>query len=180
MVVAATRADAAQAQQIDSLVGPARERQLNRKSLATRRIVQSVLSNHSLPDHYKFHLFILEPETQQLVPSFTADDSDAENWPVGVGATGEAWRREAYVVQRNEQITQDLGVEGDRALRYEHLAVVASMPVLDDQDQILAVLTGSGTTDDGRLLSEDGFDRHKESAVVTARVLVDVLEMDSL
>jgi hypothetical protein len=51
------------------------------------------------------------------------------------------------------------------------------MPVRSARNEVMAILTGSSTTDDGRLTSPDGKDRHAELADVLARVLIDILQV---
>lgn len=167
-----------QTEQIGDLVGPALERRAKQKALAARRLLLLLLAHDPrLLPNYKFRLYTFDALRGELIPVFAPEDSDAESWPVGTGVTGEAWRRGEYVIARGSAVWDTTsGLTAQQRARYEHLAVVASMPVRDDRQNLVAILTASSRLDDGRLASPDGYDRHSELAQICGRILVDIAE----
>jgi hypothetical protein len=117
---------------------------------------------------------VAEPQVQALYlrqPARRAHSSvcttrfGRESWPAGQGVTGEAWRRGEYVLARGEAAWDNTyGLTEAQQSRYRHLQVIAAMPVRDDSQHMLGVLTVSSRRDDGRLASPDGYDRHSELA----------------
>lgn len=176
VVVAFTaRSTLEQTERIEELVEPALTRREQQKVLAARRLLGLLLTRETgLPDHYTFRLYTFDLLRQELIPIY-APTTTAASWAVGEGVTGEAWRRGAYLVARGSEVsdgTYRLSPEKQR--RYAHLQVVAAVPVLDDRERKIAILTGSSATDDGHLVSPSGFDRHQELAQIAGRILTDI------
>jgi hypothetical protein len=177
LVWVTSRAALRQGEQLEELLGPALERRAKQKTLAARRLIEQLLKDgHPIPG-YKFRLYMLDDVKNELIPVFAPVGSDAESWPVGQGVTGEAWRRGTYITVRGEATHDDTyHLSSEQQTRYAHLDVIAALPVLDDRGRPIAVLTGSGTRDAGRLVSADGYDRHQELAQVVGRILIDIVE----
>jgi hypothetical protein len=131
-----------QSEQVDELVGPALDRREQQKTLASRRLLLLLLTEKTgLPSHYKFRLYTLDAERQQLMPAYAPQESDAETWQVGYGVTGQAWKRGEYVVARGEQVSDGtFGLTPQQQNRYNHLKVVAALPIRNDRDQMIAIL----------------------------------------
>jgi hypothetical protein len=169
-----------QTEQLEELVGPALDRRQQQTILASRRLLLLLLTERTgLPSHYKFRLYTFDAQRQALMPAYTPDESDAESWQVGYGVTGQAWRLGEYVAARGDEVSDGTyGLTAQQQTRYRHLRVVAALPVRNDRDQIIAILTGSSATDDGRLVSQDGRDRHQELAQIAGRILIDITRID--
>jgi hypothetical protein len=169
-----------QSEQVEELVGPALDRREQQKILASRRLLLLLLTEKTgLPPHYKFRLYTLDAERQHLMPAYAPEESDAESWQVGYGVTGQAWKRGEYVTARGDQVSDGtFGLTPQQQNRYAHLNVVAALPIRSDREQMIAILTGSSSIDDGRLLSQDGWDRHQELAQITGRILIDIARFD--
>jgi hypothetical protein len=169
-----------QSEHVEELVGPALDRRQQQKILASRRLLLLLLNERTgLPAHYKFRLYTFDPDRQALMPAYAPEDSDAESWQVGYGVTGQAWKRGEYVIARDAEVSDDTyGLTPQQQHRYQHLKIVAALPIRNDRDQMIAILTGSSSTDDGRLRSQDGWDRHQELAQIAGRILMDIARMD--
>jgi hypothetical protein len=167
-----------QGERIDELVGPALERRGKQKQLAARTLLTLLLTgDHGLPNTYRFHLYTPDEVNEEMVPVF-APQPRPPNWKYGVGVTGEAWRRKAYVIARGTE-THDgtYNLTPELQAKYADVAVVAALPVRDDRGKPIAVLTGSSHIDDGHLASADGYDRHQELAQIAGRILQDIVEL---
>jgi len=167
-------------EQVEELVGPALSRRQQQKILASRRLLLLLLTEQTgLPSHYKFRLYTFDPERQALMPAYAPAESDAESWQVGYGVTGQAWRRGEYVAARGDEVSDDTyGLTPQQRTRYHHLRIVAALPIRNDRDQVIAILTGSSSNDDGRLVNQDGWDRHQELAQIAGRILSDIARID--
>lgn len=178
VVYLTSRSALAQGERIDELLEPALERRGKQKQLAARRLIGLLLKrDHGLPSHYRFHLYLPDEVRHEMTPVYPAE-GDPPSWRYGCGVTGEAWRRKAYVVARGVA-THDatFRLTPSQKKQYANLQVIAALPLWDDRQRPIGVLTCSSSNDDGRLVSADGFDRHQELAQICSRILIDVVEL---
>lgn len=179
VVTATTR----QSEQVEDLVGePSDHREVQREA-AGRRLIRALLGGRptTMPDSYEFRLF-LPNEEGTLMPSFESSEGiePSEGWAPGRGATGTAWERNSYVVVAGENVSDaTYGLTPEQQQRYRSLQVVASAPVQNARGRAIGVLSVSSINDDGRLRSPEGLAEHVELAQVVARILIDIVQLDS-
>ncbi|SRR6266496_57274 len=180
IVARTSRRALTQSEQVEELIGPALDRRQQQKILASRRLLLLLLTEKTrLPSHYKFRLYTFDPERQALMPAYAPEESDAESWQLGYGVTGQAWKRGEYVTARGDDVSNGtFGLTPQQQTRYHHLKIVAALPIRNDRDQMIAILTGSSPIDDGRLINQDGWDRHQELAQIAGRILMDIARID--
>jgi hypothetical protein len=164
---------------VESLVGRVRVRRTEQRTLAANRLLTTLLRYGSgFPSHYEFRIFIYDPETDRLIPSYepAASPGPSEGWPVGAGATGFAWENNEYVLVRGQAVSDGTyGLTKEQQKQYADLQVVAAMPVRNERNEVVAILSVSSETDDGKLASPEGQQKHQELAMVVGRVLIDLL-----
>lgn len=130
----------------------------------------------------EFRLFLYDEERHRLLPALDPDRDPelSEGWAIGQGVTGEAWRREAYVIATGAECSDDtFGLNADQQERYRDLVVVAAAPVVNAKGRMLAVLSGSSRDVGSRVGTPEGFDAHVVLAAAVARILVDLLHWAS-
>jgi hypothetical protein len=164
---------------VRQLVGHVKRRRDETRRLAADRAFAALLqSGTGLPNHYLFRVYIYDPDIDRLVATYDPDGkaSSATQWEPGQGATGVAWEREEFVLATGERAFDDTyGLTPEQQRRFKDLEVVAAMPVRNERDEVIAVLTGSSKTDDGVLISDQGFEQLQELALIVGRLLVDLL-----
>ncbi|MDQ3710189.1 MAG: hypothetical protein M3387_12945 [Actinomycetota bacterium] len=168
-----------QQDQLDELLEPPLERRDLQRRVAGARLIPALLASSGFPASYEFRLYLLDADEDRLLPSYEPEGSPSSTgWAVGQGVTGRAWQTGEYDAARGEALVDPgYGLDAEQLQRYAGLQVVAAMPVRSARNEVMAILTGSSTTDDGRLTSPDGKDRHAELADVLARVLIDILRV---
>jgi len=124
-----------------------------------------------------FHLYLFDEQRELLLPAFEGHPHPGQGWKPGAGAVGEAWVSGEYVLVRGEEVSDDTyGLTPAQQHRARNLAVVASMPVTNAGDEVIAVLSASSTDSGSALGTAEGFDAHLLAAQQVARVLVDLLQ----
>ncbi len=104
----------------------------------------------------------------------------ADDWPIGHGAVGTAWRDGEIVVARGDEITAGMGsLAPERAARYRDLAVIVALPVFDAGRRPIAVLSASSRDPSHGLDSDETLSDLLAATEVVARVLVDLLGWSS-
>lgn len=173
VVVATTR----QGVLVDELADKRRARRGAQSELAARVLLQTLLRHHGFPGHYQFRLFFYDEEQRKLVPAYDPNGAAASTgWKPGQGVTGMAYQTGNYQQARGTGLTEARwGLTPAQKQRYAAMAVVAAVPIKDDDDRLLAVLTGSSEKDDGQLVSSGGQNKHRALSEVAARVLLDVI-----
>lgn len=168
-------------EQVEGLLGTVQRRRSERRQLAARRVLASLLKcGTELPDHYLFRVFVYDADADRLIVSYDPEGRHPPaTWKPGQGATGAAWKRKKYVLAEGDAVADDtFGLTADQKETYKDLKVVAATPVHDDKGNVIAVLTGSSKVDDGVLASGDGFRKQEELAIIVGRVLIDLLGDD--
>ena len=124
------------------------------------------------------HLFLYDGDAGQLVPAFEEDpDRPAESWSPGRGAVGIAWQeRELVVVEGSACFDETFGLTPEQQQRYQALAYVVAVPVLNAGGDAIAVLSASTQDLGSPLGAEEGQLALVALAEYIARVLVDVLK----
>lgn len=124
-------------------------------------------------------LYLYDAELGRLRPVMLPDekDEDVEEWAIGQGATGTAFEREEFVLAEGDAVwDRTHGLKEEQSERFRHLTAVASMPVFNASDEIIAVLTASTAKPrGGALVTEDGYIDLLSRALAVARVLIDLL-----
>ena len=124
-----------------------------------------------------FHLYLFDEQRELLLPAFEGHPSPGQGWKIGAGAVGEAWATGDYVLVRGPEVSDETyGLSPAQQHRARNLAVVAAMPVINGNNEVIAVLAGSSTDPDSALATSGGFDAHLLTAQEVARVLVDLLQ----
>lgn len=162
---------------VDELADKRRARRGAQSELAARVLLQTLLRHHGFPGHYQFRLFFYDEEQRKLVPAYDPNGAAASTgWKPGQGVTGMAYQTGNYQQARGTGLTEARwGLTPAQKQRYAAMAVVAAVPIKDDDDRLLAVLTGSSEKDDGQLVSSGGQNKHRALSEVAARVLLDVI-----
>lgn len=127
----------------------------------------------------EYRLFVLDEMQGRLLPVFEPEEGGvpSHGWEVGHGVTGVAYERGEYVcVHGRAAHDGTYGLTPDQQRRYEHLRVVAAMPVRNASGSIVAVLSGSSESPDSLLGTPDGYERHQGAALMVGRVLIDLLK----
>jgi hypothetical protein len=100
-----------------------------------------------------------------------------DEWEVGQGATGEAYRRGEYVLATGDSVWNErYGLTPDQQRRYRDLTAVAAMPVETASGEVMAVLSASSKEVGTPLARDDGYEEHFLKATLVARILVDLLK----
>lgn len=126
----------------------------------------------------EFRLFFYFADRGRLLPVLDPDRDPerSEGWAPGQGVTGEAWRREDYVLATGSECSDGTyGLTASQQQRYRRLAAVAAAPVFNASGRIIAVLSASSEDANSRLLTEEGREEHLALAAAMSRVLVDLL-----
>lgn len=124
------------------------------------------------------HLFLYDDEASRLVPAFEEDPEEpAEAWSPGRGAVGIAWQeRELVLVEGKACFDDTFGLTPDQQRRYQALAYVVAVPVLNAGGEAIGVLSASTWDHGSPLGAEEGQLALVALAEYVARVLVDVLK----
>lgn len=149
------------------------------REFAAERLIRSALTDRASPlSHYDFHVFVLDQDTNRLLPIFEeSTGGSSAGWEPGTGATGLAYSSGEFVKVTGEAVSDaSYGLGQVQQERYRDLQVVAAMPVKNARNDVIAVLTASRETDDGILDTQEGFEEMVLLARVCARILIDVLQ----
>ncbi|MBA3372644.1 MAG: hypothetical protein H0T98_03865 [Euzebyaceae bacterium] len=165
--------------QLDDLLEPLLERRELQRTVAGARLIRALLAHSGFSSSYEFRLYLLDADEGLLLPSYEPEDSHSSTgWAIGQGVTGRAYETGEYDAARGADLLDPgYGLDAEQLGRYAGLQVVAAMPVRSARNEVVAILTGSSTADDGMLTSPEGKDRHAELADVVARVLIDILQV---
>lgn len=167
-----------QRQAAGELDEPDRDRADVRLLVATAAVDQLLHPRDGPLAGCEFRLYLYDEDCDRLLPALEPDRTPtiSEGWAIGQGVTGEAWRREAYVLATGRECSDDTyHLDEDQQERYRHLAAVAAAPVVSADGSVVAVLSGSSGDPNNRLGSPEGFDAHIGLAAAMARLLVDLL-----
>ena len=131
----------------------------------------------ALGDCY-LHLFLYDAETQKLVAAFEEDpEQPTEAWAPGKGAVGIAWQeRELVLVEGSACFDETFGLAPEQQRRYQALAYVVAVPVLNAGGDAIGVLSASTEDIGSQLGADEGQLALVALAEYIARVLVDVLK----
>lgn len=127
------------------------------------------------------HLYVYDADERKLLPIFESEEDtiEAQGWEPGRGVTGAAWSmRELIMAAGAETHDGSYGLTAAERDRYAELAAVAATPVVDDNDDAIAVLAASTENDDQgeALVSLEGAEAMLSLAATVARVFSDVLD----
>lgn len=126
-------------------------------------------------------LYLYDSDKERLVPVLFSDearhDHEVEEWEIGRGATGTAYARGDVVVVEGEAASDTTyGLTDEQSRRFAHLTAVMSVPVVNANGNVIAVITASSSQPGGGgLLTEDGYLDMLTRSMLAARILVDLL-----
>lgn len=121
-------------------------------------------------------------ERKRLLPVLDPDQDPqhSEGWAPGHGVTGEAWRREDYVIATGSTCSDaTYGLTALQQQRYEVLVAVASAPVFNAAGRMIAVLSASTEDTETDLPTPEGREVHLALAAAMSRILVDLLRWET-
>lgn len=124
-------------------------------------------------------LYLLDVEEQVLrsVMSAPRPEGDGVPWEIGQGATGTAYASGNYTYAEGEAVwdgTYKLTPSLQR--RYRDLAAVASMPVMNGANDVIAVLTASTRDPETRLGTDEATEDLLLRALLLSRILIELLQ----
>jgi hypothetical protein len=171
---------ARQSEHVEALVGEPLTRQEKEREAAGGRLIRALLNPEEtgFPGHYVFRVFVMDETSGRLLPAFESEGIDvaSQGWAPGQGATGLAWSSNNRVLIHGEAVSDAThGLSPEQRERYEHLQVVAAMPIRTARDRVIGVLSVSSETDDGFLELPEAILAHLELSEIVARILIDIL-----
>lgn len=167
-----------QAEQVEQVFGRPKQRRAEQRLLARNRILPLLFKyGTGLPDHYEWRIFIYDRDLDRLIASYAPEGvASPAQWKVGQGAVGAAYKSGEYVLVRGATVSDATwGLTPEQQALYRRLNVVGAMPIRDEWNEIIGVLSAASETDDGQLATPDGQARHIELAAIVARIIRDLL-----
>lgn len=127
--------------------------------------------------HKELYLYLWDEDEEKLIPIFGG--SEAQQWKLGQGATGEAFALGKYVGVEGEDVHNEThGLTTEQQELYQDLTAVAAMPVLNGSGKPIAVVSAASVELDDPLLTPAAYEQQAAIAAAVARVLIDLLSWE--
>jgi hypothetical protein len=147
-------------------------------NMALSQLLDNAVEATGPLEHCDLRLYLYDEEVKRLVPIHTTGHvEDPTTWEVGKGATGVAYERKEFVLVQGDAVWNDtFGLTTKQQERYKRLVAVASTPVLNASGDVIAVLSATSSHFKHALASAEGQRDLNLTALLIARVLVELLQ----
>jgi hypothetical protein len=177
----AVRAATDRDHKLDTITHRVEERRAKRMRVAVNEAFRALTTAHSFPKHYAFTVYmpddLVKPaELIPIYPSWHEAGDDIRIFEIGKGATGTCWQRwdaskavTATFVVTGDAVSDDTHqLTAKQQALFKKCRTVVATPILDEDDQLIGVLTAISEREDG------AFDEGKPGQAAL-RELADVL-----
>jgi hypothetical protein len=172
-----------QARQVDELMGEARQHRLVARRKAGELAIDLLLRGRVgglQPYCFDVYLPIAGQPNRVRVAYSSEEPMAAVEWADSQGATGYAFSTGQRAIARGPVARDEtFHLNDEQQQAAANLEIVVAMPIKNEGARTIGVLTAYGPTDDGYLVTEEGFEEHASLAAVLARLIIDVCGLDT-